>query len=96
MARNIFIVDSYLVTGTGVFSHFQGFPKSYDSQSYDGDVDTALRRATSAFADQWALFGTSEADDRQIQMVTLTDITGFQIAKQVVGQLVQEEATTTE
>lgn len=92
MARNIFIVDSYLVTGTGTFSHFQGFPKSFDSASYDGDVDTALRRATSAFADQWAAFGT--VDDRQVQMVTLTDITGFQIDRKVDGQLVQEEETT--
>lgn len=86
MARNIFIVDAYLVTAEGVFSHFQNFPKSYDSNnSAYGTVDVALKRATEAFADAWSGFCSADADGRQIQSVTLTDISGNQLDKKCVG-----------
>lgn len=101
MARNIFIVDSYLCDANGAFSHFQGFPKSFDSNNY-GDVDTAKKRANATFASQVAAMNSAAGDTRQIQMVVMMDISGFQIDRQCVGQLVQdeqepaEEDTTTE
>lgn len=93
MARNIFIVDAYLVTGDGVFSHFTGYPKSFDSVNYEDSVDTALLRATGAFANAWGSF-CETADDRKIQSVTLTDISGHQIDHKCIGTLVEPEETT--
>lgn len=94
MARNIFIVDAYLVTDEGVFSHFSGYPKSFDSVNYENSVDTALLRATGAFADAWSSFCES-AEGRMIQNVTLTDITGHQIDRKCVGAIVETETETT-
>lgn len=96
MPRNIFIVDSYLVDANGSFSHFQGFPQSFDSRNYEDSVDTALRRATSVFAAQLSAMNSAAGDTRQIQQVTMTDIYGFQIDKKCVGQLQEEETETTE
>ena len=83
MARNIFLVDAYQVDGSGVYAHLNGYPKVFDSESYEGNVDKALLRATGAFADAWS--GFCNVDNKQIQTVTLMDITGFQIDKKCVG-----------
>lgn len=99
MPRNIFIVDSYLVDANGAFSHFQGFPQSFDSNNYDSNVDVALRRANSAFASQVAAINSAAGDTRQIQMVTMCDIMGHQISRECVGAFVEpepESETTTE
>ena len=77
MAKNIFIVDAYQVDGAGTFAHISGYPKTFNSESYNNDVDKALKRATGAFATAWAEF--CAVDNKQIQTVTLTDIYGLQI-----------------
>ena len=83
MARNIFIVDAYQVNGEGVYSHISGYPKPFDSNDYNNDVDVALKRANGSFASAWS--GFCAVDNKQIQTVTLTDILGNQIDKKVVG-----------
>lgn len=83
--QNVFIVDAYLITASGVFSHASGFPKAYASASYDYDVDKALRVATGAFANAWGAACVKEG--MQIQHITLTDMTGFQLDRKVVGEL---------
>lgn len=83
MARNIFIVDAFQVNGEGVYSHISGYPKPFDSDDYDHDVDKALKRANGSFASTWS--GFCAVDNKQIQTVTLTDILGNQIDKKVVG-----------
>ena len=85
MARNVFIVDAYQINGQGQEAHIANYPKKFDSESYEGDVDKALKRATGAFASTWADF--CAVDNMMIQSVTLTDITGFQIDKKTVGSL---------
>ena len=82
---NIFIVDAFQIDAGGTFSHISGYPKTFNSESYDGDVDKALKRATGAFATAWASF--CAVDNFQMQSVTLTDATGFQLDKKVVGSL---------
>jgi hypothetical protein len=87
MAKNIFIVDAYQINGQGTFTHISGYPKTFSSESYEGDVDKALKRATGAFATAWA--GFCAVDNMQLQMVTLMDVTGLLIDKKTVGELVQ-------
>lgn len=50
MARNIFIVDAKQVVVSdnnpqGLYSTVNGYPKSFDSDSFSGDNDAALRAA---------------------------------------------------
>lgn len=92
MAKNIFIVDAYQINEQGTYAHINSYPKVFDSDSYDGDVDKALKRATGAFATAWASF--CNVDNMMIQSVTLTDITGFQIDKKTVGQIQETPAPT--
>ncbi len=91
--RNVFVVDSYLITEAGVFSHASGYPKSYDSANYGG-VDQALLTATGAFANAWGAACTKEG--MQIQHITLTDMTGYQLDRKVVGTLPDDNTDTTE
>ena len=83
MARNIFIVDAFQVNDEGVYAHINGYPKVFDSESYEGNVDMAAKRANGSFADTWS--GFCNVDNKQIQLVTLTDIFGNQIDKKMIG-----------
>jgi len=83
MARNIFIVDAFQVDGQGAYAHINGYPKIFDSNSYDNDVDKALKRANGSFAATWSDF--CSVDNKQIQLVTLTDIFGNQLDKKCIG-----------
>ena len=92
MARNIFLVDAFQVNGEGAYSHISGYPKVFDSNDYNNDVDVALKRANGSFASTWS--GFCAVDNKQIQTVTLTDILGNQIDKKVVGGFPAEEPET--
>ena len=88
MAKNIFLVDAYQVDGQGTYAHINGYPKPFSSESYDGDVDKALKRAQGAFASAWADF--CSVDNKQIQMVTLMDIHGTQLDRKCLGDFPSE------
>ena len=89
MAKNIFIVDAYQVDGNGAFTHINGYPKTFNSASYEGDVDKALKRATGAFADAWS--GFCAVDNKQIQTVILYDVHGTYIDHKTLGDFPAEE-----
>jgi hypothetical protein len=89
MARNIFIVDAYQVNGSGTFAHISGYPKIFDSESYSGDVDKALKRATGSFAEAWS--GFCAVDNKQIQTVVLYDVHGARIDEKTLGDFPAEE-----
>lgn len=79
MARQIYIVNAYIVDSNGTFNVLTGYPKSFDSRNYNDNVDKALQRAEGEFHDT---IGTiCKRDDRQIQTVTISDVTGFMIEK---------------
>lgn len=89
MARNIFIVDAYQVDGSGTFTHINGYPKTFDSESYSGDVDKALKRATGSFAAAWSDF--CAVDNKQIQTVVMYDVHGTRIDQKTLGDFPAEE-----
>ena len=91
MARNIFIVDAYQVDGQGAYAHINGYPKPFDSESYEGDVEKALKRANGSFAETWS--GFCNVDNKQIQLVTLTDIFGNQLDRKCIGNFPVETPT---
>lgn len=72
--RNIYLVTAWIVDSTGTLHILEGYPKSFDSNSYNNDIDKALQRARGEYHE---IIGTlCKRDDRQIQTVTLTDIRG--------------------
>jgi len=83
LARQIFSVDAWIVDANGTYNRLSGYPKKFDSNNYDNDVDKAQRRAEGDFSDVWGAF--CRRDDRWIQTVTLTDAFGFQLDCRSIG-----------
>ena len=88
MARQIFIVDAYVVDANGTFNNYTGYPKTFDSKNYNGDIDKAQRRAEGDFSETWGAM--CKVDVRQIQTVALRTVDGFQLEKKSVGQFPEE------
>ena len=88
MARNIFIVNAQIVDANGSFSALPGYPKTFDSKNYSDDIDKARKRADGEFSDCWGAM--CKRDDRQIQVVTLTDVYGNQLDKKSMGDFPAE------
>lgn len=83
MARQIFIVNAHIVDSTGALHILDGYPKTFDSNSYTGDLDKTQRRAEGEFSDTWGAM--CKRDDRLIQTVTLTTVDGFQLDQKTSG-----------
>lgn len=92
MARNIFRVEAWIVDANGTFNVLSGYPKNFDSNSYDGDVDKALRRAMGDFCEVFGAF--CKRDDRQMQTVILTQANGQLIDRKSIGTFVEVEPET--
>ena len=88
MAKNIFIVSAQIVDANGTFNFLDGYPKTFKSASYDGDVDKAMKRAEGDMAEVWGAM--CKRDDRQIQAVSLTDVFGNLIEKKSMGDFQEE------
>lgn len=85
MKRQIFIVDAHIVDANGTFNYLDGYPKRFDSNSYDGDIDKAQRRA---IGDASEAFGAMcKQDTRQLQTVIVMTADGFVVDKRVIGQI---------
>jgi hypothetical protein len=82
-SRQIFIVDAHIVDANGTFNYLEGYPKQFDSRSYQGDVDKAQRRAEGDMSEAWGAM--CKIDTRQIQTVTLTTADGFQLDRKTMG-----------
>ena len=81
--RNIFIINAQIVDSTGAFHFLDGYPQIVDSNSYQGDVDKARRRADGIFSEAWGAM--CKVDTRLIQTVTLTDAHGAQLDRKTTG-----------
>ena len=89
MDRNIFKVDAWIIDANGTYNALSGYPKNFDSRSYEGDIDKALRRAMGDFSEVWGAF--CKRDDRKMQTVILTQANGQLIDRKSVGSLVEED-----
>ena len=88
MARNIFIVNATQVVTSdshpeGLFSVISGFPKNYDSETYNGDTEAALRAAKSEY---YSRLSSNYAGSANRVMATVT-------LSQANGQLVMRDST---
>ena len=85
MQRTIFRVEAWIVDSNGTFNVLTGYPKNFDSRTYDGDVDKTLRRAMGDFSEVWGAF--CKCDDRQMQTVVLMQSNGQIIDRKSVGAI---------
>lgn len=88
MARNIFIVNATQVVVSdanpqGIFSVISGFPKTYDSMSFNDDTEAALRAAKSEY---YSRLSANYAGSTTRVMATV-------ILSQANGQLVMRDST---
>lgn len=85
--RNIFIVEAHVVDANGAFHVLDGYPKTFDSKTYQDDVDKAQRRAEGDMSEVWGAM--CKRDDRMIQVVTMSDIFGVQLDKKSMGNFTE-------
>ena len=83
MSRNIFTVSAWIIDANGTKNNISGYPKDFDSNSYQGDIAKARKRADGDFSEVWGAM--CKRDDRQIQTVTLTNIFGELLDKKSMG-----------
>ena len=89
MARAIFEVYAKIVDSTGAYNTLSGYPKVYDSNGYDGDVDKTRQRAYGGY---WECLGAmAKVDTRKVQFAMLIDASsGQQIEVSRIGDLNSE------
>ena len=85
MKRQIFIVHASIVDANGTFNQLSGYPKKFDSVSYNNDIDKTLRRANGEFAETFGAM--CKQDTRQLQTVILMSADGFIIDTKSIGAI---------
>ena len=81
--RSIFEVYVKVVDANGAYNTLSGYPKVFDSNSYDDDSDKTLKRAKSEYHN--TLSAMLKRDDRQIQTVMLLTAKGRIIMAESIG-----------
>ena len=94
MPRQIYTVDAWVVDANGTFNRLSGYPKNFDSRSYNYDVEKTQRRAEGDMSETWGAM--CKIDTRQVQTVTLSTVDGFQLEKRTMGQLDESHPVQTE
>lgn len=89
MQRVIYIVEAKIVDANGTLGNASGYPKTFDSNNYDGDTIKALRRAKAAY--HAALASAYAVDGRQLQSAYLTTPDGNVRWSECDGQLAEVE-----
>lgn len=88
MERNIFLVYACIVDANGTFNTLSGYPKTFDSKNYSGDIDKARQRAYGEYHE--VLGAMYKRDDRQEQIAMIIDVsTGVQIEVSRIGDLAE-------
>ena len=89
MARHLFIVNATQVVTSishpeGLFSVLDGYPKTFDSRSYNGDTDAALRAAKAEYFSRLSANYSGSAS-RVMSVVTLEQADGRTILRESIG-----------
>ena len=86
MEREIYEVNAKVVDANGTFNTLTGYPKVFDSRSYDGDLKKTYQRALGAY--HTALGTMSAVDTRKVQIAFVIRMSdGVQVAVERIGEL---------
>lgn len=88
MARQIFLVNAFIVDANGTFNNLPNYPKIFDSRSYQNDIEKTQRRAEGDMSEAWGAM--CKVDTRQIQTVTLSTVDGFQLDRKTTGKFPED------
>ena len=84
MARTILEVDFTIVDANGTFNHASNYPKKFDSNSYEGDLEGTMKRAKAEYFNTLGSAYGNQAN-RQIQTVSLRNVKGESILNESIG-----------
>lgn len=88
MRREIYKVHAEIVDANGTYNALTGYPKVYDSRSYDNNIDKTLQRARGGWHE--ALEAMAKIDTRQVQFAYITRASdGLQIELEKLGELAE-------
>ena len=90
MARNIFIVNATQVVTSeqnpqGLFSVVSGYPKQFDSMSYNGDVAMTRRMANAEYYNRLGIMYGDTNVNRVMKTVTLENANGELLLHESIG-----------
>jgi len=85
MKREIYIVDAAVVDANGTYNKLSGYPKTFDSHSYNDDIPKARRRAEGDAAEAYGAM--CKRDDRQLQTVILMTADGAVLDRKFIGKV---------
>lgn len=88
MQREIFEVYAKIVDANGSYNTLTGYPKVFDSKSYDNDIEKARQRAYGAYHE--CLGAMCKVDTRQVQIAMILRASdGVQELIERVGHLAE-------
>lgn len=90
MARIIHEVDFTVVDANGAFTHATSYPKKFDSDTYNGDIDGTMKRAKAEYFNTLGGAYGNQAG-RQIQTVILKNVFGEVLLRESIGGFPTEE-----
>lgn len=85
MKRQIYVVDAAVVDANGTYNKLSGYPKLFDSRSYDNDIAKTRRRAEGDAAEAYGAM--CKVDSRQLQTVVLMTADGAVLDRKFIGAI---------
>ena len=88
--RNVFVVNATQVVTSeshpeGLFSVVSGYPKTFDSNSYDGDIALTMRKAKAEYFDRLGINYDDVNPARVLKTVMLYNAKGETILHESIG-----------
>lgn len=83
MKRQIYVVDAAVVDANGTYNKLSGYPKLFDSRSYNNDISKTRRRAEGDAAEAYGAM--CKVDSRQLQTVVLMTADGAVLDRKFIG-----------
>ena len=86
MQREIYEVTAKIIDANGTYNTLSGYPKKFDSMSYDNDLDKTYKRAIGEWHDVMSTM--SKRDDRPLQLAMMTRMSdGVQVIVDRYGDM---------
>ena len=88
MQREIYEVNAKVIDANGNFNTLDGYPKKFDSHSYNDDIEKARQRAYGEWHD--CLGAMCKRDDRQLQLAFILRVSdGIVIESTRIGEIAE-------
>ena len=92
MKREIYEVTARVVDANGTYNTLTGYPKTFDSRSYNNDLEKTKQRAYGEWHE--ALGAMAKIDSRQVQFAMIIRASdGMQIECSCIGALAEVEVS---